>query len=41
MTSSLTATHKDFQEGVDGTSIKEISNLTYTWKSKMKEWKGV
>ena len=41
MTSSLTATHKDFQEGADGTSIKEISNLTYTWTAKLKEGKRV
>ena len=29
------------QEGANGTSIKEISNLIYTWKAEMKEGKGV
>ena len=29
------------QKCADGTSIKEISNLIYTWKAEMKEGKGV
>ena len=30
-----------FQEGDDGTSIKEINNLTYTWRAEMKEMKEI
>ena len=29
------------QEGVDGTSIMEISNQIYTWRAEMKEGKGI
>ena len=30
-----------FQEGADGISIKEINNLTFTWRAEMKEMKEI